>query len=80
MSPMNNTNTNSFNMNSIFNKPPVKYTFPSPFIKYKLIPVLDEKKALDVCTTNNSDKNLKKNNLIIWDYHGGPNQQFYIKE
>lgn len=77
---MNNINTNSFNMNSIFNKPPVKYTFPSPFIKYKLIPVLDEKKALDVCTTNNSDKNLKKNNLIIWDYHGGPNQQFYIKE
>ena len=40
---------------------------------------MDEKKALDVTTTNDEKKKLKKNNLIIWDYHGGPNQQFYIK-
>lgn len=70
----------SFHMNSVFNKPPVKYTFPSPFIKYKIIPLLDEKKALDVTTINDSDKKLKKNNLIIWDFHGGPNQLFYIKQ
>ena len=76
---MNNT-SNFFTTNSIFNKPPVNYQFPSPFIKYKIIPLLDEKKALDVTTVNDSDKKLKKNTLIIWDYHGGPNQQFYIKE
>ena len=70
----------SFHMNSVFNKAPVKYTFPSPFIKYKIIPLLDEKKALDVTTINDSDKKLKKNNLIIWDFHGGPNQLFYIKQ
>ena len=42
--------------------------------------MLNEKKCLDVTTVNNEKKNLKKNNLIIWDYHGGPNQQYYIKE
>ena len=74
------SNMQSFHMNSVFNKPPVKYKFPSPFIKYKIIPVLDEKKSLDVTTINDSDKKLKKNNLIVWDFHGGPNQLFYIKE
>lgn len=29
---------------------------------------------------NDEKKNFKKNNLIIWDYHGGPNQHFYINK
>lgn len=70
----------SYQINSIFQKPIREYKFPSPFIKYKIIPMLDDKKCLDVTTVNNDSKKLKKNNLIIWDYHGGPNQQFYIKE
>ena len=69
----------SFHLNPIFTQPIREHTFPSPFIKYKIIPYLDEKKALDVTTTNDEKRKLKKNNLIIWDYHGGPNQQFYIK-
>jgi hypothetical protein len=42
--------------------------------------MLDEKMALDVTSINDASKKLKKNNLIIWSYHGGPNQMFYIKE
>ncbi len=34
--------------------------------------------ALDVTAKDNLDKGLVRGNLIIWDYHGGPNQQFYI--
>lgn len=34
--------------------------------------------ALDVTAKDNLEKGLIKGNLIIWDYHGGPNQQFYI--
>ncbi len=34
--------------------------------------------ALDVTSKDNLDKGLVRGNLIIWDYHGGPNQQFYI--
>lgn len=41
---------------------------------------MDEKKALDVTSVNDSKKGFKKNNMIIWDYHGGPNQMFYVKE
>ncbi len=51
--------------------------FPDPYIKYKIIPAEQEKMALDVTTIEN-DK-LTKGNLIIWDYHGGPNQHFYFK-
>jgi hypothetical protein len=55
-----------------------KFAFPNPYIKYKLIPGVDEKMALDVTAKDNLDKGYVKGNLIIWDYHGGPNQQFYI--
>ena len=34
--------------------------------------------ALDV-TTIDDGKDLIKGNMIIWEYHGGPNQQFYFK-
>lgn len=34
--------------------------------------------ALDVTSKDNLEKGLVRGNLIIWDYHGGPNQQFYI--
>lgn len=57
-----------------------KPKFPSPFIKYKIIPWWEEKKGLDVCSTDNPKKKLKKNNLIIWDYHGGPNQLWHFVE
>jgi hypothetical protein len=33
--------------------------------------------ALDVTTIYN--EKLTKGNLIIWDYHGGPNQHFYFR-
>jgi hypothetical protein len=58
----------------------VKEGFPSPFIKYKIIPLKDEKKALDVVSVNDRSRGLYKNNMTIWDYHGGPNQLFYIAE
>lgn len=51
----------------------------NPEIKYKIIPYLDEKKALDVCSITDTKRNYKKNSMMIWDYHGGPNQLFYIK-
>lgn len=54
--------------------------FPSPFIRYKIIPYLDEKMVLDVTSANDRINGYKKNNMIIYDYHGGPNQLFYIKE
>jgi hypothetical protein len=41
---------------------------------------LDEKKALDVTSVTDEKRKLKKNNLIVWTYHGGPNQNYYIKE
>ncbi len=34
--------------------------------------------ALDVTAKDDLNKGLIRGNLIIWDYHGGPNQQFYI--
>lgn len=34
--------------------------------------------ALDVTSKDDLMKGLVRGNLIIWDYHGGPNQQFYI--
>lgn len=34
--------------------------------------------AIDVTTTDTED--LTKGNIIIWDYHGGPNQHFYLKK
>ena len=43
-----------------------------------MIPGVDEKMALDVTAKDSLEKGLAKGNLIIWDYHGGPNQQFYI--
>lgn len=52
--------------------------FPSPFIKYKIIPLNDEKKALDIVSTNDRLRGLVKNNVTIWDYHGGPNQLFHM--
>jgi hypothetical protein len=80
----NNMNKNIMNkmnyeLNPIFSQLARICTFPSPFVKYKIIPYLDEKKALDVTSVNDSKRGLKKNSLIIWSYHGGPNQIFYIK-
>ena len=70
----------SFILNPVFKKPAPKFEFPSPFLRYKVIPYLDDKMALDVTTVNQESKKLKKNNLIIWDYHGGPNQLFFFKK
>ena len=36
--------------------------------------------SLDVTTLDDVDKGLEKNTLIIWDYHGGPNQRFYLSK
>lgn len=69
----------SFELNPIFSQGIIPPKFPSPFIKYKIIPYLDEKKVLDVTSTNDWINGYKKNDLIIYDYHGGPNQLFYIK-
>ena len=57
-----------------------EYKFPDPQVKYKIMPAEEDKKSLDVTTVDDPKKELKKNNIIIWEYHGGPNQQFYIKE
>ena len=42
------------------------------------MPAEEDKMALDV-TTIDDGKDLIKGNMIIWEYHGGPNQQFYFK-
>jgi hypothetical protein len=34
--------------------------------------------AFDVTTIDN--EKLTKGNIIVWDYHGGPNQHFYLKQ
>ena len=54
-----------------------EYVFPDPHVKYKIMPAEDDKKVLDV-TALDDDKKLIQGNLIIWEYHGGPNQHFYI--
>lgn len=55
-----------------------KFRFPDPYIKYKIMPAEEEKMSLDVTTIDNG-KDLVKGDVIIWEYHGGPNQQFYFK-
>jgi hypothetical protein len=81
----NKMNYNIYNLmlnyttNPIFQKLSAINLFPNPYMKYKIIPCLDEKKALDVTSVNDQKRGLKKNNLIIWEYHGGPNQMFYVK-
>ena len=52
--------------------------FPNPSTKYKILSAVDTSKALDVTSVSDEKKKLKKGQLIIWEYHGGPNQQFYI--
>ena len=52
--------------------------FPNPCIKYKILPCVDTSKALDVTSISDPKKKLRKGTMIIWEYHGGPNQQFYI--
>ena len=42
------------------------------------MPAEEDKMALDITTIDNG-KDLIKGDVIIWDYHGGPNQQFYFK-
>lgn len=74
------TQLTAFHLNPIFTKVENSQRFPSPFIKYKIIPYVDEKKALDVCSSEDKKKGLKKNNLIIWDYHAGPNQLWHFLE
>ena len=37
------------------------------------------KQALDVTSVTDKSKGLRKGDMIIWQYHGGPNQGFYIK-
>lgn len=44
------------------------------------MPASEERMCLDVTTINQNKHNLIKGNLIIWDYHGGPNQHFYFKK
>ena len=70
----------SYILNPVFTKPAPKFEFPSPFMRYKVIPYLDDKMALDVASITHESKKLKKNNLIIWTYHGGPNQLFFFKK
>lgn len=36
--------------------------------------------ALDVTSIDKPDDDLVKGNMIIWDYHGGPNQHFYFQK
>lgn len=55
-------------------------SFPDPYVAYKIMPAEEDRMALDVTTQDNPDKGLVKNNIIIWDYHGGPNQHFYFKK
>lgn len=52
--------------------------FPNPATKYKILSCLDTSKAMDVTSLTDEGKKLKKGQIIIWEYHGGPNQQFYI--
>ena len=35
---------------------------------------------MDVASVTDLKQNLRKGTLIIWEYHGGPNQQFYINQ
>lgn len=56
-----------------------KKRFPDPDIKYKILSVMDTKKSLDVTSVTDPDKDLRKGDAIIWEYHGGPNQNFYLK-
>lgn len=56
-----------------------EFSFPDPYIKYKIIPAEQYKMALDVTTLDSEKKHLTKGNIIIWDYHGGPNQHFYFQ-
>jgi len=52
--------------------------FPNPCIKYKILTLVDTSMALDVASITDEKKKLRKGTMIIWTYHGGPNQQFYI--
>ena len=52
--------------------------FPNPAVKYKILSLMDRTMALDVTSVTNEGKDLEKGNLILWEYHGGPNQQYYI--
>jgi hypothetical protein len=56
----------------------LNYVFPDPFIRYKIIPADQYKMALDVTTSDS--EHLERGKIIIWDYHGGPNQNFYFKK
>ena len=40
---------------------------------------MNTKQALDVTSVTDPDKDLRKGDAIIWEYHGGPNQNFYLK-
>lgn len=55
------------------------FGFPDPHVAYKIMPAEKDTMALDVTTLDIPEKDLKKGNIIIWDYHGGPNQHFYFK-
>lgn len=52
--------------------------FPNPCIKYKILSCNDTSMALDVTSVTDEKKKLRKGTMIIWTYHGGPNQQFYL--
>ena len=55
----------------------VKISFPDPHVAYKIMPAKRDKMALDVTTIDSDDQ--EKGAMILWDYHGGPNQQFFLK-
>ena len=40
---------------------------------------MNTKQALDITSVTDSGKDLRKGDVIIWEYHGGPNQTFYLK-
>lgn len=35
--------------------------------------------CLDATSNHDPGKKLHKGNMILWEYHGGPNQQYFIK-
>ena len=52
-------------------------SFPDPHVGYKIMPAEEDKLVLDVTTTDMDDH--EKGAMIVWDYHGGPNQLFFLK-
>ena len=52
--------------------------FPDPCVRYKIVPAVQDRLALNVAIRN--QKNIRKGNIILWEYKGAPNQLFYFKK